>query len=313
MIEPRINGLRSIELGVRDLRGSSDFYRKVWALEEVAADAGTVHLRGTATEHHVVTLRETPRSQMLCVHFSAPDRVTVDALHARAVGFGAVIDTAPGVLSAAAGGGYGFRMRTPEGHPIAISSDVSRHADAVDDRTRPTKLTHVVLNSADVSRQTAFFLDVLGFKHSDSTEMMDFIRCCSDHHSIAFARGNGPSLNHMAYEMPDMDSLMRGAGRLRKNGFELEWGIGRHGPGDNVFSYFVEPNGFVVEYTTEVQQVDDTYEFHDAKWWKDLNIFPCRWGMAGLPSKRMKHAGSGALTEELNESCEQIIARTLGR
>jgi len=37
------------------------------------------------------------------------------------------------------------------------------------------------------------------------------------------------------------------------------------------------PNGFVVEYTAEVQQVDDTYVPHDAKWWHDQNIWPCRW------------------------------------
>ena len=62
------------------------------------------------------------------------------------------------------------------------------------------------------------------------------------------------------------------------------WGVGRHGPGSNVFSYFVEPNGFVTEYTTEVDQVDDNYVGHDAKWWKEQNLFPCRWNMAGAPS-----------------------------
>ena len=123
----------------------------------------------------------------------------------------------------------------------------------------------MVLNSAEVEKQTAFFLDVLGFKWSDSTFMMDFVRCCSDHHSVAFARGNGPSLNHMAYEMPNIDGLMRGAGRVRKSGYEIMWGVGRHGPGSNVFSYFVEPNGFVTEYTTEVEQVGDNYVGHDAE------------------------------------------------
>ena len=31
-----INGLRSIELAVHDLKTSAEFYRKVWALEDVA-------------------------------------------------------------------------------------------------------------------------------------------------------------------------------------------------------------------------------------------------------------------------------------
>ena len=145
---------------------------------------------------------------------------------------------------------------------------------------------------------------MLGFKWSDSTFMMDFVRCCSDHHSVALARGNGPSLNHMAYEMPDIDGLMRGAGRVRKSGYEIMWGVGRHGPGSNVFSYFVEPNGFVTEYTTEVEQVGDNYVGHDSDWWKAQNVFPCRWNMAGAPSPFARKAMRGELVEEENQRCE---------
>jgi catechol-2,3-dioxygenase len=313
MSEPRINGLRSIELGVHDLQKSADFYRKVWALQDVAADGDAVHLRATGRDHHVITLRERPRAALLNVHFSAPDRATVDALHARAKAMGTKVASAPGVLQASAGGGYGFNVSTPEGHPISISSDVAQHGEAIDDRSRPTKLTHVVLNSAEVDKQTKFFLDVLGFKWSDSTFMMDFVRCCSDHHSVAFARGNGPSLNHMAYEMPNIDGLMRGAGRVRNSGYEIMWGVGRHGPGSNVFSYFVEPNGFVAEYTTEVDQVDDNYVAHDAKWWTEQKLFPCRWNMAGAPSPLARRAMGGELVEEENRRCEEVMARALGR
>ena len=313
MAQATISGLRSVELAVHDLKQSTEFYRQVWGLEPVSSQGDMVHLRGTSREHHAVTLREQPRAALLAVNFEAPDRATVDALHARAKAMGANIVSAPALLGADAGGGYGFRLCTPEGHPLSISADVAHHADPVADSTRPTKLSHVVLNSADVPTQTAFFLDVLGFKWADSTKMMDFIRCCSDHHSIAFARGTGPSLNHMAYEMPNIDGLMRGAGRLKKNGFDIAWGVGRHGPGNNVFSYFVEPNGFVTEYTTEVQQVDDNYVSHDAKWWEERNYWPCLWNMAGPPTPQARHAMSGKLLEENNERCEQVMARALGR
>ena len=37
MADARIAGLRSVELGVRDLNASSDFYQKVWGLTESAA------------------------------------------------------------------------------------------------------------------------------------------------------------------------------------------------------------------------------------------------------------------------------------
>ena len=49
MTTPRINGLRSIELAVHDLKQSAEFYRKVWALEDVSGEGDTLHLRGTGT------------------------------------------------------------------------------------------------------------------------------------------------------------------------------------------------------------------------------------------------------------------------
>src|SRR4029078_9112031 len=176
MTNARINGLRSIELGVHDLQKSAEFYRKVWALEDVAAEGDTIHLRGTSREPHVVTLRERPRAGLLGVHFSAPDQATVDALHAKAKALGAKVGDAAGALEKSAGGGYGFRGSTPEGHPIVISSDVAAHGDAIEDRSRPTKLTHVVLNSAEVEKQTAFFLDVLGINCCESSMMVEFSR-----------------------------------------------------------------------------------------------------------------------------------------
>jgi catechol 2,3-dioxygenase-like lactoylglutathione lyase family enzyme len=315
MASARITGLRSVELGVPDLNRSSDFYQKVWGLEEIAAETDTIHLRGTSSEHHVVTLRQRPKAELLAVHFSASGRNAVSELHAKAKAYGTDAVGELTELPRAAGGGLGFRFKTPEGLPMAISADVAQHSDVIVDRARPTKLTHVVLNSARVDEQTSFFKDLLGFRQADSTDMMEFIRCCSDHHSIAYARGTGPSLNHMAYEMANFDGLMRGAGRMKQNGFNIEWGVGRHGPGNNIFTYFVEPNGFVTEYTTEVEQVDEaTYVPNTAEYWRNFPGRPCRWNMAGHPSNRLKAAMSGELTEtNENLRCEEVMARTLGR
>jgi catechol-2,3-dioxygenase len=315
----RVTGLRSVELGVVDLNRSADFYAQVWGLQDVGSDGDTVYLRGTGPEHHVLTLRQRPKASLLGVHFAAPNREAVAQLHARAKAYGANVLGEPAALPAEAGGGFGFAFRTPEGQPLSISAEVEQHPDVVRDRSKPTKLTHVVLNSARIGEEMNFFIDLLGFRLSDSTQMMEFIRCCSDHHSIALARGNGPSLNHMAYEMQNIDGLMRGAGRLKQNGFDIEWGVGRHGPGDNVFSYFIEPNGFVTEYTTEVEQVDEaTYVANTAEYWAAFPMRPCRWGLATQPSNRVRAAMAGKLAAgeepaDENLRCEQVMARKLGR
>ena len=322
MANSTVTGVRSIELGVRDLHQSAEFYTKVWALEEVSAAGDTMHFRATGGEHHVLTIRERPQASLLGVHFAAADRGAVDQLCAKAKGYGVAIADDPAPLDASAGGGYGFRFETPDGLPMTISSDSAQHPDVVVDRSRPTKICHVVLNSARTDDQVPFFIDVLGFKLSDSTHMMEFLRCSADHHSIAIFRNNGPSLNHVAYELPNIDGLMRGAGRLKRSGFDVEWGVGRHGPGSNVFSYFIEPNGFVAEYTTELDQLDDaTHVPQDASYWQKIMPNPDRWGLAGPPSNRMRAAMSGALylgDRELSNAlagdarCEDIIGRKLG-
>ena len=160
----------------------------------------------------------------------------------------------------------------------------------------------------------AFYRDVLGFRMSDTTDFMDFLRCCEDHHSIAVARSEGACLNHMAYELPNMDGLMRGTGRMKKSGFEMGWGVGRHGPGDNVFAYFVEPNGFVTEYTTGMEQVkDDKYEWHGADYWATAFPRPCRWEMATEFRPGFREAMKGKAVEERNQRCEEVIAKGLAQ
>jgi catechol 2,3-dioxygenase-like lactoylglutathione lyase family enzyme len=317
MINARVTGLRSVELGVADLDKSAAFYRDVWGLEQVVSSGDTVHMRGTCGEHHVLTLRQRPKASFLGVHFAAANNEAVNKLHDQVKAHGATIVSAPTALPRDEGGGYGFALRSPEGQPIFIASDVDRLDVGREDRSRPTKLTHVVLNATKTDAELAFFLDALGFRHSDSTDMMEFVRCTADHHSLALVRTEGPSLNHMAYEMANIDGLMRGAGRMKKAGYNVEWGLGRHGPGNNVFTYFIEPNGFVTEYTTDVDQVDEaTYEKHDAAYWRAFPGRPCRWGMAGHPSNRLKVAMGGnpvAAQAAVDERCEDVMAKTLAR
>src|SRR5215472_9796749 len=108
MVNGRVTGVRSIELGVRDLAQSAEFYSRVWALEEVASEGDTMHFRATGGDHHVLTIRERPKPALLGVHFSATDRAAVDQLHGKAKGYGVNVTDAPAPLAASAGGGYGF-------------------------------------------------------------------------------------------------------------------------------------------------------------------------------------------------------------
>ncbi len=88
---------------------------------------------------------------MLGVHFAAHDRGAVDALHAKAKAFGVNVTIAPAELPRSAGGGYGFQFQHARG-PRAQHRRRrgARTRTSVNDRSKPMKLSHVVLNSAKI-------------------------------------------------------------------------------------------------------------------------------------------------------------------
>ena len=291
MNEARVTAVRSVELGVRDVEAASGFYGGTWHLDPVAEDNGSRYFRGTGPEHHILALHQRGEPALIRIDLAAPDKRSVDSLHERLSSLGLPEVGAPEELSGP-GGGYGFAFVDVEGRRFAVSSDVATHADAEDMRDRPRKISHCVLNAPDMERSIALFTEGLGFTISDRTGHLCFLRCNSDHHSIALGDGDAPTLHHIAFEMADLDSVMRGAGRMRDAGYPIEWGVGRHGPGANVFSYFLGPDDYIIEYTAEVEQVDDSYPKRSAEYWAGLNPpgWTDRWGIAGPPSERMKAA-----------------------
>jgi catechol 2,3-dioxygenase-like lactoylglutathione lyase family enzyme len=287
MGKAKVNGLRGIDLGVADLSRARDFYIGTWQLTPVAETRDGVLLRGTGPHHHILGLYRHPTTAVLRVDLTAADRGVVDALHDGLTGAAAL--TPPAAIGEP-GGGYGFSFRDPDGRNLRIVAEASRHADAAPPADRPTKISHLVLNAPDPVATVDFYCRRLGFRIIDQTKMLTFLNCNDDHHTIAFAKSDTAMLHHIAFEMPDIDSVMRGAGRLRDAGFPLEWGIGRHGPGNNVFSYFLSPDGMVVEYTTEVQQVDADYLVKGPEGWTWPPGRNDQWGIGIGPTHRMEEA-----------------------
>jgi len=164
------------------------------------------------------------------------------------------------------------------------------HADVVETIDKPRKLSHVVLNTPDPATIEAFYVEGLGFRLVDRTNRMSFINCNADHHSIAIVPAKNNTLNHVAFEMPSFDAVMRGIGRLRDADFNIGWGVGRHGPGNNIFAYFAGIERLPLEYTAEVQQIQESYRVGSPQDWKPVPGRMDQWGATPPPSPDMIEA-----------------------
>lgn len=260
----RVSEIRYVGYAVPDFETEQAFYADTWGLEEVEATDGMAWFKTPgADEHHVVRLRRSDTKRIDVIALAAPSRADVDALHGKVGASGCRIVHAPQDLDAP-GGGYGFRFFSPDGLPFEISSDVARGSRRDISRWEgvPVKISHIVLHSPNHQALVQWFCDVLGFRVSDWLgDFMCFLRCNSAHHRLAILPG-APSLNHVAYDVLSVDDMMHGVHRLKQAGTDIRWGPGRHTAGNNTFSYFVTPNGFAVEYTAELEDVDDDNHVH---------------------------------------------------
>ena len=283
MTEPlRAGHLRGIMMRAPGMTATVDFYVDSWGLSLAKRGDGVAYMAGTGSEPFLYGLKDGDTFGIEYIHFGMPDRAAMDAFYLQAVERGATALAAPAPFEDAIGG-YGFEILDPDCRRLRFTTELEMKASE-DQFALPRKVSHVVLNTPDMDGVRDWYCDVMGFRVSDySADQMVFLRCSVDHHSIALVRAPYASVNHVAFEMPDLDSFMRGIGRMKQKGQVPSWGPGRHGPGNNPFAYFVSPSGFVIEFTSELQQIDEAT--HEAKVWSRSDPDSMdRWMTAGPPT-----------------------------
>lgn len=281
-----VTGMRSVEMEVADVERAAAFYTRTWLLTPVERRGESVYLRGTRGFHHILALHPSkgPVSFRRMV-FDAKDKKSVDQLRAQVIEQGCK----PGAAAKLdwPGGGYGFSFKDPEGRNIAVVCEVADHKDTADVPDRPRKIAHVNINSADHKACTRFFSDALGFRLIDETAGLLFMHCDNpDHNSLVISKETRNTVNHVAFETPDVDSILRGAGRMKDAGYPIEWGIGRHGAGNNVFAYFCGPEEFPIELTGDVMQIGPDYVPHGPEHWKWPPGRADQWGVTAPHTPR---------------------------
>ncbi len=284
-----ISALRSVALTVPDLTLAEDFFTRTWRLQVVARTDNALYLRGAGSDHHLLALHHAPGAARI-LHITLRARslnaLSLAAQKTVAAGGRVLAPTAP---LAEPGGGQAMTLTDPDGRVFRLVYE-DEQLDTIDAPDMPLRLAHVVLNSSHIENTRQFMETALDFSMSDRTRIMAFMRCNNDHHSVALGDTDNNALNHIAFLMPDIDAVMRGGGRMQEAGFPIEWGPGRHGPGDNAFNYFIGPFDLVIEYTAEVEQIDDSYQTGQPSDWTWPPGRVDQWGISPPPSARLKEA-----------------------
>lgn len=129
------------------------------------------------------------------------------------------------------------------------------------------RLGHVALEVVDFDRAVEWYTRVLGLLPSDIQVLDDgspglvFLRCDrgpipTEHHTIVLARSVEDGLSHAAFAVDDLDALAMGQRVLRERGWRHGWGIGRHLMGSQLFDYWRDPWGELMEHYADSDRHD---------------------------------------------------------
>ena len=189
------------------------------------------------------------------------------------------------------GGGNRVRFTDPDGFPVEVvhgrqpaEPRPAEHAlpyNSGNERRRLNQLQrlhrgpsqvkrlgHCVVRVSSFQASQAWYRSHFGFVVSDEVYLGEpdnvvtaFLRCDRgdvpvDHHTFLCVGLGEPGFDHAAFEVEDIDAVMLGHEHLEAGGYEHHAGIGRHLLGSQVFDYWKDPWGHVLEHFTDGDLLD---------------------------------------------------------
>jgi hypothetical protein len=284
----KVRDLAWLEFEKPDL-GKAEVFGRAFGFTTSLRSPDELHLRGTDPGSPCVLIRKGSRSRFAGPAFAAADPKDVLRL---AEATGRAVTTLPESL-----GGVTVTLADPSGIRVQVVSgahelpalppqepltfNAGREVPRVNAAQRPRReparvqrLGHVVLQTTRYLTTLNWYLVHLGMIVSDFQyypgqrqrgPVMSFIRCDrgqapADHHTLALVLGPADRYVHSAYQVADLDALAAGGEYLLQQGYRRSWGIGRHIQGSQIFDYWRDPDGFLVEHFSDGDMFDCTLE-----------------------------------------------------
>jgi catechol 2,3-dioxygenase-like lactoylglutathione lyase family enzyme len=243
-----------------------------------------LYMRGTDAAHHIhVTEKGEPGFVGLAYHAASMDDLKRVAKAPGASGVEPIDEP---------GGGKRVRLREPNGYQIEVLYGMKKLKPVPVKRqslnmgkdglkragellrlpkgpARVKRIGHGVMAAPDVKATVRWFRETLGFICSDdiyagskdnligSFNRFDRGAPYVDHHSYFCIRNERAGLNHLSYEVQDIDDVFMGHQHLAQlHKYEHMWGIGRHLLGSQVYDYWADPWGRVHEHWSDTDRLN---------------------------------------------------------
>ena len=266
-----------------DLDAEEEFLTH-FGMTRAARTPTALYMRGTDPFHHI-HVTEKGDARFVGLAYCAASE---EDLHR--------VAKAPGASGVEAidepGGGKRVRLREPNGYQIEVVHGIEKLApvpvvrDPMNTGSEPLRragalmrpasapapikrIGHGVLGSPKVKETVQWFRETLGFICSDDVYVGEkeniigsFNRCdCGDefvdHHVFFCVRNERAGLNHMSFEVPDVDAVFMDHEYLTRLGkYEHMWGVGRHLLGSQVYDYWCDPWGRVHEQWADTDRLN---------------------------------------------------------
>jgi len=265
--------LHHVHLHSPDPERLAAFYSNAMEMTASAVGADVWLLTGPSRR---LLISRGPAKYLAHAAFAVRDSEGLIGLRARAERTGVKTKNVENSLLAAGA----FGVNDPDNNLVIFGLD-KKDIEVADKRLRGP-LQHLTLATRNVQAIEGFYADKLGFGVSDRVVCEDgkvmtcFMRGNHEHHNLACFYQDRQGVDHHSYEAGEWDTLRDWCDQLAAKGIKLMWGPGRHGPGNNLFIFIVDPDDNWIEISAEIEVIHDRATKHWPHTEQTLNL----WGRA---------------------------------
>jgi len=261
-----------------DLDAAERFYTD-FGMTVAYRNEAEVAFRPALERGYCYIARKADRPALRAIAFSASERADLEA----AARFP---EASPIMPIEREGGGEKVVLTSPDGLPFEIVHGIApypaietrpaltvnhgrvkrRHGEFQRPLLEPAsvlRIGHVALLTGDFKRNFEWMKSRLGLLPSDimygaskDEPVGSFMHLAgggewTDHHSLALFPDAHPRVHHLSFEVEDLDAQGLGHEWMQRHGWKPVWGIGRHIYGSQIFDYWFDPAGNIVEHFTD--------------------------------------------------------------